>query len=127
MGYTFARASAAVQMKVEDCYIQTWHGWVRFREKGGKVNNPLSSQPGRVFGCMDYRVRPGAESTVPSSRHSSAASSWATRPCSAEYLRDGPAPRGRPGIATKISSHSFLANGITSICRIAGSLKLPNK
>lgn len=83
MGYTFARASAAVQMKVEDCYIQTRHGWVRLHEKGGKVNNPLPSQPGRVFGCMTYYGLPrppGAESTAPSSRHSSTASSWAARP-----------------------------------------------
>jgi len=38
MGYTFARVGAAVQMKVEDYYIQKRRGWVRLHEKGGKVN-----------------------------------------------------------------------------------------
>ena len=37
MGYTFARVGAAVQMKVEDFYIQKRRGWVRLHEKGGKV------------------------------------------------------------------------------------------
>ncbi len=37
MGYTFARVGAAVDMKVEDYYIQKGCGWVRLHEKGGKV------------------------------------------------------------------------------------------
>jgi len=38
MGYTFARVSAVVQMKVVDYYIQKRRGWVRLHEKGGKIN-----------------------------------------------------------------------------------------
>src|ERR1035437_2017706 len=38
MGYTFARVGAVVQLKVEDYYIQKRRGWLRPREKGGKVN-----------------------------------------------------------------------------------------
>jgi integrase len=34
--YTFARVGAAVQMRVEDFYVQGRRGWVRLREKGGK-------------------------------------------------------------------------------------------
>jgi hypothetical protein len=32
MGYTFARVGAAVDMKVEDYYIQKRRGWVRLSE-----------------------------------------------------------------------------------------------
>lgn len=32
MGYTFARAGAVIQMKVEDYYIQKRRGWVRLHE-----------------------------------------------------------------------------------------------
>jgi site-specific recombinase XerD len=36
MVYTFARVGAAVQMRVEDFYVQGRRGWVRLHEKGGK-------------------------------------------------------------------------------------------
>ena len=38
MGYTFARIGAVLQLRVEDYYIQGRRGWLRLREKGGKVN-----------------------------------------------------------------------------------------
>jgi integrase/recombinase XerD len=37
-GVHLARVGAAVQMKVEDYYVQKRRGWVRLHEKGGKVN-----------------------------------------------------------------------------------------
>ena len=37
MGYTFARVGAATGMKIDDYYVQKRRGWVRLREKGGKV------------------------------------------------------------------------------------------
>jgi integrase/recombinase XerD len=37
MGYTFARVSGAVGMRVEDFYIQNRRGWVRLPENGGRV------------------------------------------------------------------------------------------
>ena len=36
MVYTFARIGAAIQMRVEDVYVQEWRTWVRLHEKGGK-------------------------------------------------------------------------------------------
>lgn len=36
MVYTFARIGAAVQMRVEDVYVQGRRNWVRLHEKGGK-------------------------------------------------------------------------------------------
>jgi hypothetical protein len=36
MTYTFARVSAATEMKVEDYYRQGKRWWVRLHEKGGK-------------------------------------------------------------------------------------------
>ena len=38
MVYTFARVGAAIQMKVEDYFIQGRRGWVRLHEKGGKLH-----------------------------------------------------------------------------------------
>jgi hypothetical protein len=38
MTYTFARVSAAVNMRVEDYYPQKKRWWVKLREKNGKVN-----------------------------------------------------------------------------------------
>jgi site-specific recombinase XerD len=38
MVYTFARVGAAIQMKVEDYFIQARRGWVRLHEKGGKLH-----------------------------------------------------------------------------------------
>jgi len=36
MVFTFARVgAAAIEMKVEDCFIQGRRGWVRLHEKGG--------------------------------------------------------------------------------------------
>jgi len=36
MVYTFARIGAALQMRVEDVYVQKRRTWVRLHEKGGK-------------------------------------------------------------------------------------------
>ncbi len=36
MSYTFARVGAAIQMRVEDVYVQRRRTWVRLHEKGGK-------------------------------------------------------------------------------------------
>jgi site-specific recombinase XerD len=36
MVYTFARVNAALEMKVEDYYVQGRRGWVQLHEKGGK-------------------------------------------------------------------------------------------
>ena len=45
MGYTFARVGAAVDMKVEDYYIQERRGWVRLHEKGGKAPSSPATIP----------------------------------------------------------------------------------
>jgi integrase/recombinase XerD len=39
MTYTFARVGAAIQMRVEDYYIQGRKSWVHLREKGSKVHH----------------------------------------------------------------------------------------
>src|SRR6516164_6585123 len=36
MGYTFARVSAVVTLRVEDYFLQGRRSWVRLHEKGGK-------------------------------------------------------------------------------------------
>jgi site-specific recombinase XerC len=39
MVYTFARVGAAVQMRLEDVYVQRRRTWVRLHEKGGKLHD----------------------------------------------------------------------------------------
>ena len=60
MGYTFGRVGAAVQMKVEDFYIQKRRGWLRLHEKGGKVTElPGHQQFGNRARRVAQRFRPG--------------------------------------------------------------------
>jgi integrase/recombinase XerD len=44
MGYTFARVSAVVTLRVEDYFQQSRRSWLRLHEKGGKRHEALPSQ-----------------------------------------------------------------------------------
>src|SRR5262249_38363570 len=56
MVYTFARVGAAIQMKVEDYFIQGRRGWVRLHEKGGKLHSvPCHHNLGKYL--EDYITR----------------------------------------------------------------------
>ena len=66
MGYTFERVGAAVQMKVEDYYIQNRRGWVRLHEKGGKVNElPCHHNLEQYLDEWLAASRLGTEATAP--------------------------------------------------------------
>lgn len=45
MGYTFVRVGAAVDMKVEDYYIQKRRGWVRLHEKAARSPSSPATIP----------------------------------------------------------------------------------
>ena len=80
MGYTFARVGAAVQMKVEDYYIQNRRGWVRLHEKGGKVNElPCHHNLEEYLDEWLTASGLGSSQPLPSSRRSGMASSPAAR------------------------------------------------
>jgi len=124
MGYTFARVGAAVQMKVEDYYIQKRRGWVRLHEKGGKVNELPCHHNLEQF--LDEwlavaKLEPDAPlfPTIPHGK-------VITRsPLPQQNVRDMIRRRATAaGIATKISCHSFRATGITTYLQNGGKLEV---
>lgn len=127
MVFTFARVSAALQMRVEDVYLQGRRTWVRLREKGGKRHEMpchhnlesylhayidgagLNSEP------RGYLFRTANRKTGSlSGRMMSQADAW-------RMVRRRAAAAG---IATKIGNHSFRATGITEYLKNGGKLEI---
>jgi integrase/recombinase XerD len=124
MGYTFARVGAAVQMKVEDYYIQKRRGWVRLHEKGGKVND---------LPCH-HSLEQFLDEWLSAARLESEAPLFPTIP-HGKIISRTPLPQQNvyamiqrrataAGIATKISNHSFRATGITTYLQNGGKLEV---
>ena len=133
MGYTFARVGAAVQMKVEDYYIQKRRGWVRLHEKGGKVNELPCNHNLEQF--LDEWIEAAHleknAPLFPTMRHgklSASQNSEKYTPLPQENVRAMIQRRATAaGIATKISCHSFRATGITTYLQNNGSSKSRSK
>lgn len=126
MGYTFARVGAAVQMKVEDYYIQNRRGWVRLHEKGGKVNELPCHHNLEQF-LDDWLTVSGlaGEPTAPlfpTMRHGSLTGRHPM--VQAEVYQMIRRRTKAAGIATKISCHSFRATGITVYLQNGGKLEV---
>ncbi len=126
MGYTFARVGAAVQMKVEDYYIQNRRGWVRLHEKGGKVNElPCHHNLEKYLDAWLTVSGLGAESTAPlfpTLPHGKLAGRTQIPQQNVYAMIQRRA--GAAGIATKISCHSFRATGITVYLQNGGKLEV---
>lgn len=127
MVYTFARVGAALQMKVEDVYVQGRRTWVRLHEKGGKQHEMpchhsleeyvhayldscgLAGQPkGPLFrtvvgrtGQLSDRAMSQADAYRMIQRRALAA-----------------------GLRTRIGNHSFRATGITQYLKGGGKLEI---
>ncbi len=124
MGYTFARVGAAVQMKVEDYYIQKRRGWVRLHEKGGKVNelpchHNLEKFLDEWLQAAQLEQDAPLFPTIPHGKVITRA------PLPQQNVRDMIRRRAlSAGIATKISCHSFRATGITTYLQNGGKLEV---
>lgn len=126
MGYTFARVGAAVQMKVEDYYIQNRRGWVRLHEKGGKVNelpchHNLEKYLDEWLAVSGLATEP-ASPLFPPLRHGQLAGRTALPQQNVYAMIQRRAVAA--GIATKISCHSFRATGITTYLQNGGKLEV---
>lgn len=133
MGYTFARVGAAIQMKVEDYYIQKRRGWVRLHEKGGKVNELPCHHNLEQFldeWLQVVKLEP-TDPLFPTLRHGRLSSSQNSE----KYAGRAPLPQQNvyamiqrraiaAGIKTKISCHSFRATGITTYLQNDGKLEI---
>ncbi len=126
MGYTFARVGAAVQMKVEDYYIQKRRGWVRLHEKGGKVNelpchHNLEKFLDEWLNASGLAVEPTAP-LFPTLRHGKLSGRTPLPQQNVHAMIQRRAVAA--GIATKISCHSFRATGITTYLQNGGKLEV---
>ncbi len=126
MVYTFARVGAAIQMRVEDVYIQGRRTWVRLHEKGGKQHEmPChhnleawlheyieGAQLGDVKGYLFRSAagRTGRLSDTPMAQ--------------ADVFRMVGRRAEAAGIRTRIGCHSFRATGITEYLRNGGKLEI---
>lgn len=127
MVYTFARVGAAIQMKVEDVYVQGRRHWVRLHEKGGKEHSLPCHHNLQEF-LLDYIEIAGLKDQPKGPLFRTAAGRTdqiTTRPMdqSAVYYMIGRRAR-LAGIETKIGCHTFRATGITAYLKNGGRLEV---
>lgn len=126
MVYTFARVGAAIQMRVEDVYIQGRRTWVRLHEKGGKQHEmpchhnleawlheyiegaQLGDAKGHLFRSAAGRTGRLADTPM----------------AQADVFRMVGRRAEAAGIRTRIGCHSFRATGITEYLRNGGKLEI---
>ncbi len=127
MGYTFARVSGAVGMKVADFYIQNRRGWVRLHEKGGKVtelpcHHNLDQYLEEWITAAGLAKTPDAP-LFPTLRHGRLSDTPQALPQANVHVRIQRRALDA-GIRTKISAHSFRATGITNYLQNGGKLEV---
>ena len=126
MVYSFARIGAALQMKVEDVYVQNRRLWVRLHEKGGKRHEMPCHHSLEEYlvayldGCELREDRKGPL--------------FRTIGRGTRRLSTTPLPQANAfqmvrrraaaaGIETAIGNHSFRATGITAYLKNGGTLE----
>jgi site-specific recombinase XerD len=126
MVYTFARVGAALQIKVEDVYVQGRRTWIRLYEKGGKRHEmPCHHNLDEYL----HAYINGAKLTEAKSIL------FRTAPRRSGQLSDRPMSQAdayrmirrrstEAAIFTKIGNHSFRATGITEYLRNGGKLEI---
>lgn len=126
MVYTFARVGAAIQMRVEDVYVQGRRTWVRLHEKGGKqhempCHHNLEAwlheyiEGAQLGDAKGYLFRSAAGRTGRLSD---------TPMAQADVFRMVGRRAGAAGIRTRICCHSLRATGITEYLRNGGKLEI---
>ena len=127
MIYTFARIGAALQMRVEDVYVEKRRTWVRLHEKGGKehkmpCHHSLEAHLHTYMDAARFGNKPSAF-LFPTAH-------WRTGELSGRPMTQADAYRmvqrraAKAGILTKIGNHSFRATGITEYLRNGGKLEI---
>ena len=126
MVYTFARVGAAIQMRVEDVYVQGRRTWVRLHEKGGKqhempCHHNLEAwlhayiEAAQLINGKGYLFRTVVGRTGQLSERPMA---------QADAFRMIGRRADAAGIRTHIGCHSFRATGITEYLRNGGKLEI---
>ena len=126
MVYTFARVGAAIQMRMEDVYVQARGTWVRLHEKGGKEHEMpchhnleawlqayiegAQLEAGKAWLFQTVAGRSGRLSGNPMAQ--------------GDVFRMIGRRAEAAGIRTRIGCHSFRATGITEYLRNGGRLEI---
>ncbi len=126
MVYTFARVGAAIQMRVEDVYVQARRAWVRLHEKGGKEHEMPCHH--NLEAWLQAYIE-GAQLELEKG--------WLFRTVAGRSgkLSGNPMAQGdvfrmigrraeAASIRTRIGCHSFRATGITEYLRNGGRLEI---
>lgn len=126
MVYSFARVGAALDMKVEDVYVQSRRLRVRLHEKGGKLHDMpchhnLETYLAEYLDRCSLRDDPKG----PLFRTIGRGTSQLTRTPLPQANAWAMIERRRTaaGIMTKIGNHSFRATGITAYLKNGGTLE----
>ena len=127
MAYTFARVGAAIQMQVEDYFVQRRRGWVRLQEKGGKsreipCHHNLEQYLEAWLEASGLRSEPGAP-LFPTLRHGRLSTPRRFLP-QANVYRMVQRRAAEAGIETRICCHTFRATGITTYLQNGGKLEI---
>ena len=125
MGYTFARIGAALDLKVEDYYIQGRRGWIRLHEKGGKVSEmPCHHNLEKYLDdwlAASNLADDSAAPLFPSFRNGMLTRIPVAQTNVHQMIRKRAAAAG---IRTRLSCHSFRATGITTYLQNGGKLEV---
>jgi len=127
MIYTFARVGAAVQMRVEDVYMQGRRLWVRLHEKGGKEHEMPAHHNLEAY-LAEYIEGTAIQDDLkgPLFRTIDASTGVLTAQAmdqSAVYYMIRRRAKAA-GIKTKIGCHTFRATGITAYLKNGGRLEV---
>lgn len=126
MTYTFARIGAALEMKVEDVFLQSGRWWVRLHEKGGKVaelpcHHNLQDYLLAYIETQNLRADPKRPLFATIGRFDKLLTEWPLDQREAFAMVQRRARRA--GIKTKIGNHTFRATGITNYLNNNGTLE----
>ena len=127
MVYTFARVGAAIQMRVEDVYIQARRTWVRLHEKGGKEHEmPCHHNlEAWLHAYIEGALQVGGDKGYLFRSAEGRSGRLSERPMSqADVFRMIGRRAEAAGIRTRIGCHSFRATGITEYLRNGGKLEI---
>ncbi len=126
MVYTFARVGAAINMRVEDAYVQGRRTWVRLQEKGGKQHEMLCHHnlEAWLHAYVDGAQLADGKGWLFRSAAGRGGKLTERAMAPADVFRMIGRRTLAAGIQTHIGCHSFRATGITEYLRNGGKLEI---
>ncbi len=125
MGYTFARVSAVVNLKVEDYFLQGRRSWVRLHEKGGKRHEvPCHHSLDEYLDAWIAAARIGEDKKGPLFRSFKKGDKLTTNPMTRSDVLYMIKRRAKAAaLPYSTCCHTFRATGITAYLQNGGTLE----